>query len=71
VNTEIHSVLFNNTVWNSSEARKWLKEHNMVPIKRVHVTKNYLRYRIQDPEKFKSFVTKTTDQGITFVFGIS
>jgi hypothetical protein len=47
--TEIQSILFNKTKYNSIKARKWLKENNYKPIKRVHKTENYLRYRIKNP----------------------
>ena len=34
---------------------EWLKRHNYTPIKRVHVTKNYRRYRLIEPiEKYTS-----------------
>ena len=68
---EVHSVLFNKALWNCDDARKWLKKHNLVPIKRVHVTTENLRYRIKPPELFQSFVTKHLNHGITFVFGIA
>lgn len=70
-NVLVHSILFNNKVYTTTTARKWLKEHNYSPIKRVDVTTNYLRYRIRDPKEFKSFVTKEITNDITFVFGIS
>jgi hypothetical protein len=50
-------------------AREWLKNHNFKPIKPVHKTNDNLRYRIQDPSKYKSFITKHISDGITFVIG--
>lgn len=65
----IQAVLFDNTMWTSKEAKKYLREHNIVPIKPVHVTKHLLRYRIIPPENFNSFSSKKLDYGITLVFG--
>lgn len=66
----IHSIIFDNKLFSTTEARKWLTEHDYQPIKRVDKTINYLRYRIRDPKLFKSFVTKEVTPGIKFVFGI-
>ena len=67
--SEIHSVLFDDKMYTTAEARKWLKKHNLKPIKIVHHTENYLRYRIKDPSLFKSFITKEIKPGIKFVIG--
>ena len=67
---EIHSVDFRHN-YTAPQARKWLKKHNYKPIKRAHITKKdgaivSIRYRIQDPALFKSFITKKVDD----VFGL-
>lgn len=58
----IHSVVFpvddNAKTWTASTARRWLKQHDMKPIKHVDKTANTLRYRIRPPYWFKSFSTK-------------
>ena len=61
--SSIQSVLFKRDVFSSSEARKFLSKHGWEPIKRVHKTEKFLRYRIQDPENFKSFATKSILKG--------
>lgn len=66
----VHSVLFDNKKWLVSEARKWLKEHNLKPIKPVHKTVNFHRYRIVDPKEFSSFYTKKLPDGIELVIGV-
>jgi hypothetical protein len=72
---EIHSVDFRHN-YTAAQARKWLKKHNYKPIKRVHITKKdgsivSIRYRIQDPKLFKSFITKKIDDGnINLILGI-
>ncbi len=67
--SEIQAILFNKFNYSADMARSWLNNHNYNPIKRVHVTHNYLRYRINEPEKYKSFrITKESD-GIRFIIG--
>ena len=45
----IQAVLFDKSTWATTDARKFLKNHKLSPIKRVHITDNYLRYRINEP----------------------
>ena len=45
----IQAVLFGISEWSTNDARKWLKNHNITPIKNVHKT-NFLRYRIKAPK---------------------
>lgn len=66
----IHTIAFDKDKWTTDTARKWLKDHNYTPIKRVHKTENWLRYRIRDPAMFKSFITKKENNGINIIFGI-
>lgn len=55
---EIQAVLFDITKWNTKAAKKWLAQHKLVPMKRVHKTDLFLRYRIHDPKKYSGFATK-------------
>ena len=64
---EIQAVLFDNKIWTAPEARRWLKTHNLKPLKRVDKTERYLRYRITKPNPKSKYATKTTDKGVTFV----
>lgn len=67
----VHTIAFDKDKWNTIQARAWLKKHRYVPIKHVHRTENYLRYRLRDPELFSSFVTKSIpESGINIIFGI-
>lgn len=63
----VHAVLFDNGIYTADKAREWLKEHNYVPIKRVHKTENYLRYRLITPKKDASYYTVNTKKGIKLV----
>jgi hypothetical protein len=64
---EIQSVLFPNDRYTSTEARAWLKKHHIIPMKRVHRTMTFFRYRIKPPEKYNRF--KTIGKEIKFVIG--
>ncbi len=67
----IQAVIFSKSEWTTNNARIWLKSHNIIPIKRVHKTKNYLRYRIVEPDQFKNYYMKTLEniKGVRFVMG--
>ena len=45
----LQTCLFDINEWSRDEARKFLKIHNITPIKKVHKTKTFLRYRILQP----------------------
>jgi hypothetical protein len=47
--SELQAILFKKTAFTSAECRQWLKDNNHTPIKRVHITKNYRRYRLKEP----------------------
>lgn len=59
----MHSVVFHThdeagkPLWNASDAMLWLHDHGYAPIK-LHFTPESLRFRIVNPKKFGSFVTK-------------
>ncbi len=68
--SEIQAVLFEKKVWDSKMARKWLKKNKMKPIKKVHKTKNLLRYRLRSPRKYKRFRMKSIPKfSLKFVIG--
>ena len=69
--SQIHSVVFDDKVWTSTNARLWLKQHNLKAIKRVDKTENTLRYRIKDPKLFKRFTTQVLPNHINLVLGWS
>jgi hypothetical protein len=68
----IQAVLFDKDKHSSKDSMKWLKKHDMKPIKRQHITENYRRYRLREPEDFdeKSFRTfDISDGSIKFIIG--
>lgn len=69
-NSEIQAVLFDKNLWNQSQAMIWLKKHHISPLKKVHVTKRFLRYRINDPKQYKRLRTdKLAHFGIDLIIG--
>ena len=45
----LQACLFDINDWSTDEARKFLKIHDITPIKKVYKTKTFLRYRILQP----------------------
>ena len=64
----IQSVIFDKNYWKIASARKWLKEHDMVPIKPVHITTNFYRFRIREPT-FDIYNTKKLPNHIELILG--
>ncbi len=67
--SQLQSVVFNNKQFTPTLARAWLKENNLIAVKKVDITKNTLRYRIRSPARFKRFRTKIVSQGVMLVLG--
>jgi hypothetical protein len=65
----IQSVLFDKTIWSLDDAKKWLRQHRIVPIKKVHSTKYFYRFRIKEPNEFIRFITKKIAHGVELVIG--
>jgi len=66
----IQSVIFDNKIFNSTEARRILKSKGLKPIKRVDKTKSLLRYRITDPSLYKSYETVNSEiDGLRYIVG--
>ena len=63
----IQSILFKSPAYNIKEAIQWLKLRNH-SYKKVHITKNYLRFRQISPSKLKEngyshYFNKVIDNG--------
>lgn len=66
----IQSIIFEKNKWSNKTAKKWLRDNMYSPIKPVHATSNFLRFRLHNPELFKSFITKKLPNGIELIIGI-
>lgn len=68
--SDIQSVLFNKNAFTEKQAEIWMKKYHLHPIKEVHITKHFLRYRQKDPTIFKNFITQhTKDPNVELVIG--
>lgn len=70
--SNIQSVLFNKHKYTLKQTEEWLKKSNpkIIPIKNVHETKNFYRYRIKIPDYEKNhYITFPLNNGIYFVLG--
>ena len=47
----IQAVLFDANYWHNKNSREWLRKNYYIPIKRVHKTEKYYRYRVAEPKK--------------------
>ena len=63
----IQSILFKKKSWTPKKAEAWLKKHNYKPLKKVHKTENYLRYRISKPDKRCRYSTVKFNKSIQAV----
>ena len=66
----LQAVLFSKDIYDTNRARRWLRRHKIEPIKRVHETTRFLRYRINEPdyEKYDYRIKYITD-GIKYILG--
>ena len=68
--TETQSIAFEKKLWTPKKARSWLKKHNLKPIKRNDRARNFIIFRLQNPEKFSGFRVKILPGGIHLILGI-
>lgn len=67
--SSIQAVLFDRNYWDLKQTFEWLYNHHIYPMKKAHITNNYIRYRIQLPNKFNRLRTISTNDGIKFIIG--
>lgn len=65
----IQSVRFPKENWTPDKARRWLKRHYLKPIKKVDISPSFYRYRIEEPNNYKSFSTVVLNDDIQLVIG--
>jgi hypothetical protein len=66
-NSTKQAIIFDRHIWDVVSAKKWIKKHNIKPIKPPHLTDNFIRFRLEDPNKFKRFATIKTKEGIDII----
>lgn len=67
--SKIQSVLFDMEKWTPQQARKWLTEHDLKPIKKMHRGRRFLHYRLRESHQFNRLRIKKVGHGIEFIIG--
>jgi hypothetical protein len=67
--TEIQAVIFKKNNYTPTKARSWLDKNKIPRKKKVHKTKNYLRYRVEDPKKYSKYATKSINKNVKLILG--
>ncbi len=67
--SSVQSIIFNKNYWSLPQIKQWLRYHRFRPIKKVHETKNFYRYRLQNPSNFSRFITKKLPDNIELIIG--
>ena len=65
----LQAVLFSKDIYDTNRARRWLRRHKIDPIKRVHETTRFLRYRINEPDEKYDYRIKYITDGIKYILG--
>lgn len=68
-NSNIQSVHFEKGKWTDAQCKRRLFYMGLKPIKAVHITPNFLEYRILSPTLFKRFITLKKRGGIQLIIG--
>ena len=67
----VQAVLFSKDLYDPPLARRWLRRHKYNPIKRVHETTRFLRYRIREPDYNNfDYRTKQISDGVKLIVGV-
>lgn len=71
LHTEIQAVIINKKYGTLQKANRWIRNNGYHPMKSVHITKNYYRYRMQEPnyEEYR-YKTKTLNDNIKLIIQI-
>lgn len=65
----VQSITFDKNVWTILGAHQWMIKHRFYPIKSPDITRNRLRFRLENPSKFSRFITKVLPKGIELIIG--
>jgi hypothetical protein len=59
----------NDPTWTTRDAELYMNMHDIHPIKPVHETVNFYRYRITDPKSYKKIYSIDHNNGILSIVG--
>lgn len=63
----IQSIAFPSSM-SDSDVYDYLKEHNLKPMKPIHLIGNWKKARINEPIKHKKYFTKILPNGIHYIY---
>ena len=63
----VQAILFEIDKWSTLSAKRWLRSHGFKPIKKVHTTDNYHRFRIKEPRDDYTYAIKDIGKGIKLI----
>lgn len=55
--------------WSLPQTVQYLRQHELEPIKPMHETQNFYRYRLMDPRLFKKMYTFDRGDGTLMIVG--
>jgi hypothetical protein len=59
----VQTVSLRRSKFSKGKAMAWVREHGYRPIKEVHVTPEFFRFRLVDPERIRGARFRTVDLG--------
>ena len=68
--TVTQAVMFRKDMYDTARCRRWLMKHKLFPIKKVHETSTFYRYRIKETDDNHEYRTKQISPGIKLVIDI-
>jgi hypothetical protein len=67
--SKTQAIILSKEFFTEMEAEKWIMFHRYHPIKPVHETKQYYRFRLENPRDFSHFITKEIEDGVKLIIG--
>lgn len=64
----VQSIHFKKALWTVKGAKKWLRDNQIKPMKKEHLTENEIRFRIINPDPNCEYVSKEIEKGIIFIY---
>jgi hypothetical protein len=65
--SKIQAIIFDKRLWDEDQANAYINYHKIYPIKEVHETTNFYRYRLRNPCRICKYRTKEVLPGLKFI----
>ena len=66
----IQSIIFDKNIWSLTRAKHYLLYHNLHPIKEMHETDHYYRFRLEQPRTHARYITKQIAKGLKIIISM-